>query len=384
MINIATIEDCLELAAGLQQGPKIVLDKSDITIMYSIARQVFKGVALTDRQFALMQQKLTTYADQFKNIDCDFDFAITQTRHPLRQIDRSKYIKVVDNKLKVRFPFRKTEIMELESCSRNAEGYSHDKGSHSHWFALNEINVFNLVTTFKNKNFVIDEEILDAYEKIKIIKSNPQDHLSGIYSGELKNIHPNLKIVETDNLILLDRKFKYGFSYVENIKEPTSLPEKIASRTDKFYLSKPSSESINSIFQALWRLERFPLIVILDKGKEEIQLYECITHYRDILSNEEQSVLFRDEEKDSGFNTLIHDRKLNNWVDKNTKIVYISMNKLPKLLINSDWKPSTAFAYSSSINKHVNDFITFNCDLIVFREDEVSPFRKYSRLYGQL
>jgi len=385
MNNIATIEDCLELAAGLQVGPKISLDKSDITIMHSIARQVFRGTALTDRQFALMQQKLATYSDQFKNIDCDFDFAITQTRQPLRDIDRSKYIKLIDNEIKVRFPFRKTEIIDIEVCSRHAEGYRHNKGSHEHWFAYNELNVFNLVETFKDRNFDVDDEILETYKKVKIIKENPQDYLSGIYSGELKNIHPNLKdnITETDNLILLDRKFKYGFSYVETIKEPISLVEKIASRQQKTYHSNPNNESISSILQSLWRLDRFPMLVVLDKDHEEEQLHELVTYYRDILPHEEQSVLYRAEEKEHGFNQLIHDRKLNNWVDKNTKIVYISKSKLPKLLINNEWKPATAFCYSSAIiNKHINDFISFNCDLIVYRETEVSPFRKYSNIYG--
>src|SRR5210317_1214184 len=94
MNSIATIEDLLEAAAGMSQHFKIQLESTDITIMHSIARQVFKGTALTDRQFTLMQEKLSRYKDQFKE-SCDFDSAVKSLRQPLREIDRNKYIKLV-------------------------------------------------------------------------------------------------------------------------------------------------------------------------------------------------------------------------------------------------------------------------------------------------
>ena len=97
--TLLNIEDCLEAASGLHNTNFITIDNSDKTIMHSIARQVFKGTALTDKQFALMQEKLVKYKDQFENLDCDFEFIITQLRQPLRQIDRSKYIKVIDDEI---------------------------------------------------------------------------------------------------------------------------------------------------------------------------------------------------------------------------------------------------------------------------------------------
>ena len=51
MKTLLNIEDCLEAAAGLRQMHLITIDNSDKTIMHSIARQVFKGTALTDKQF---------------------------------------------------------------------------------------------------------------------------------------------------------------------------------------------------------------------------------------------------------------------------------------------------------------------------------------------
>jgi len=383
MNNIATIEDLLELSAGLIQGPEISLDNSDITIMHSIARQVFKGTALTDRQFMLMQEKLEKYKTQFVNLDCDFDYAVKELRQPLREIDRSKYIKIVGDEIKIRFPFRKSEIMEINSISYQCDDYRHSKGTHEHWFGYTERNVLAILDSFSNKSFEVDKELLNLYDELCAIREHPENHLSGLFDGKLLNVHKNLEpyITNKNKINLIDKKFKYGFSFVGEI-QPTTLEEKIATRARPTYVSKPSVETNSQIFQALWNLDRFPIIVLLEEKSAEVQLYECISYFRDILEPEQQSVLFRQEGQDSSFNQLIHDRKLNNWVDKTTKIVYISTNKLPKLLVNNEWIPTTAFCYNSRIDRFVDSYVTHNCDLVVYREEDISPIRKYSRYYG--
>ena len=91
--NINTIEDLLETLAGLTSSDNLKIESTDATIIHSIARQSFKGTALTDRQFLLMKDKLQKYKEQFTN--CNFDLAIKTLRLPLRQIDRSKYITLI-------------------------------------------------------------------------------------------------------------------------------------------------------------------------------------------------------------------------------------------------------------------------------------------------
>jgi len=150
------------------------------------------------------------------------------------------------------------------------------------------------------------------------------------------------------------------------------------------YHSKPSCESLPDLLNALWSLDRLPLLVILNENTAEQSLHELILHFRDILPTESHSVLFRMEEKDHGFNQLIHDRKLNNWLDKETNIVYISNKKLPKLLLKTDWTPRGILSYDSSCDNKVDLFCRFACDLTVFREEQVSPMRRYSRYYAYM
>lgn len=60
-----TVEDSLELLVGLRKTVSFELEKSDISFLSSIARQTFKGVALTDRQCNVVKEKLIKYKEQF-------------------------------------------------------------------------------------------------------------------------------------------------------------------------------------------------------------------------------------------------------------------------------------------------------------------------------
>ena len=388
MINVTTIEDLLECSANLRKAPPIKLDVSDMTIMHSIARQVFKGTALTDRQLALMQEKLTHYKDQFINLEIDFDFAIEQLRQPLRQIDRSKYIKIIDGMIHVRFPFRKTDIISIQICSSQLDpsDYFHKKGTHVHQFAYTELATLKLLDEFKDRSFDIDSELIEVYNQIKNIESNPEKYITGIFNGQAKNITTKLETtikdeIDNDSIKLIDRRFRYGLNYNLDFT-PKNITEDIISRKEIYFHSRPSDTKLSSVLDSLHDLDRYPILVILDKEDAENQLHSMITYYRDMVDASKQSVLFRLEEKNAGFNQLVKDRKLNNWVDKTTKIVYISKDKLPKLLVSGEWKPQTVFSFSSQLDHIVDTYIRFHCDLVVWRKDTVSPFREYSRLYG--
>ena len=400
MKNVAnTIEDLLELLAGLQGNSKMQIESSDATIMHSIARQTFKGTALTDRQFALMTEKLDTYKDQFTALDYDFDQAIKNLRLPLREIDRSKYIKIVDYPdniiyegtdkdkfIKVRFPFKKSDISLINEIS-NTDSYYHNKGEHIHYFILNENNLENIGDRFFNKDFVIDDMLKQKYLEIKNIKENPDSYLPYFEDNTIKNINSELKeIIEQETNIeplkVYDRRFRYCLENINFKITDNSLEEQIASRLDITYQSKPSIESVDNILHALYNLDRFPMLVVLESNKCEEQLYEVVNFFRDLIPSQQQSVLFREEDKESGFNQLVHDRNLNNWVDKHTKVVYINSMKLPKVLLETDWNPLCAFEYNSNNNRHVQMYVKSNCDLVVHREETTSPFARI--YYGNM
>ena len=386
-----TIEDCLELLAGFRkESDSLKLEKNDYTIMHSIAKQVFKGTALTDRQYALMKTKLIPYSDQFNNLDIDIHEAVKKLRQPLRSINREKYIRLIDGKIHVRFPFKKSHIVLINEITNNVEGYDHKKGTHIHSFDYTEKNILLILTRFSDKGFDIDKEIFAVWHEMQHMLHRKENYVPGIYDMQLKNVSEKIgnllkndigELSKSNYIKYIDRRFKYGLEHFENKKPVTNL-EKIAYRDNLEYQSKPSQEKLEHILTSLYELDRFPILFVLDKEQCEKQLHSVVSFYRDIIDSSMQSVLFRDENKDSGFNTLIKDRKLNNWVDKDTKIVYINNKKLPKLLVNNEWRPSVAFAFDGVSDRTLNTYIKFTCDLQIFREEYGSPFRRHSSFYG--
>jgi hypothetical protein len=409
MKNVAnTIEDLLEILAGLQGQSKLQIDPNDATIMHSVARQTFKGTALTDRQYNLMKEKLANYKLQFTALDYDFDRSVDSLRQPLRHIDRSKYVKIVSTAevygatkvyesykqnwkwIEVRFPFAKKLITKIHSMA-NVRDYYHEKGSHRHFFKLNEKNTLNVIEAFKDSEFQIDEELLEFYDKIKLIQSCEDSYIPSIVNNELKNLNPRAVELAQDEIGLLDketlikyidRRNRYG---IVNFEQPVlagRLSEKIALRTKSDMLFKPSEYRLDEVLSAVEELDRYPILVILDENHADEQLYKIYNFYKDFLPAEQQSVLFRlDSERNNEFNQMVKEFKLNNWVDKNTKVVYISNNKVPKVLFKSDFEPITAFAFDSRPNRNIDNFINNRCDLIVFYDEELSPIRRYSRKY---
>ena len=283
-----TVEDCLEILAGFRkESDKFSLMKEDYTIMHSIAKQVFKGTALTDRQLALMQKKLPAYKDQFDNADIPLE--LVKLRKPLRSINREKYIKLQGNKIKIRFPFKKSDIILINEISGNSDGYEHKKGSHEHFFDYTEQNVLNLLDRFSNKSFKCDKELLLVYHEMKHIEMEKEKYIPGIYNMELKNIKDGVQsLIESDIGKLTtstfvkyaDRRFKYGLTHVDT-SDPKNLEESVAFRKSQVYESKPSVETLDQILGSLWNLDRFPMLVILSKNEPEKQLHSMLSYYRD-------------------------------------------------------------------------------------------------------
>jgi len=84
--------------------------------------------------------------------------------------------------------------------------------------------------------------------------------------------------------------------------------------------------------------------------------------FRNIIANDDISVLFREENKNADgreFNKFVKTNYLNNPIDNNTKIVYINNSKLPKPLVQSGWQPEVAIRVRSHrLNKNIAMFCT--------------------------
>jgi hypothetical protein len=111
------------------------------------------------------------------------------------------------------------------------------------------------------------------------------------------------------------------------------------------------------------------------------EITELHQRFRNYIPSTQMSVMFRLDSTPKGnlFNHFVREQRLNNIVDKSTKIVYISTNKVPKPLIKTGWLPVSSFTLGSKKNyTKVDDFI-IGTDLYMQYDDEASPFMTHSK-----
>jgi hypothetical protein len=407
--EIHTVEDLLESLASLKPlSFDFKIERNDATIMFSIARQISKGVALTDKQLDLVQQKLETYKHQFIEHNIDYDFAIKNLRMPLREIDRSKYIKIVtvDNPnigndalwIKVRFPFSKKLIVALDKIHFQPGEYVHDKGSHEHYFLLTERNTMQLLEHFGNKQFEIDEALLDWNRKLQEMKQNKKEYIPGIYNFKLKNLNDravkymlsSLGEPNIDNLSLYkDRSASLGIEHIdpnkldESINMLSTLSQRLVRRTTSHVFVNKTKYNFNNIAESLLELDRFPLLVMLpansnDDPLDSLQLVH--NSLKGFIEPHECSVLFRlDSHVNPEFNSYIKKEKLNTTLDKSLKVVYINNNKIPKPLLRVQWRPLTVLMMDSVRPSTVVSTYIEQANLVIHFDETMSQVMRFDK-----
>ena len=389
-----TCEDCLELLIGLHTGPKFDVESPDVNFLGSIARQTFRGIGFTDRQYEAVKEKLTgTYRSQFVEHNIDLNECIKTLRVPLRKLDRAKWIKVIDNGqdepyIGVRFVFSKKLIAKKENLKNKVVHLGYDKIEKVHSFQLTESAIYQIIEEFKNSHFDIEDQLLNQHRKITEIMQNKNDYIPGIYNFNLKNLHQNgvnyvvsaLGEPTPNNLYkFYDRRELLGLSHFDQndleqtLKSLLPLTKRLIQREQTHVLVKPSEFTIHNLVETILELFRFPLVIVLNEKYARDELYEFNRAFNGIIPSDNMSVMFRLENKEPDaveFNRYIKENNLNNPVDKNTKIVYISNNKVPKPLLTSDWVPITGITTESRQPPKIETYLGA-LDLVMHYDNDV-------------
>lgn len=379
-----TIEDYIELMADPSKNI-ISLALKDKKLINSLKSQIEKKLGLTDRQHELAKKKVVEYKQQFNvnGYDC---LDIDNLRLPYRVIDRSKTIKIVKKEvadlfntgtklmLAIRFPYSNKMIKYINLIKSVQNQKEYDSKSKTHFVELTEQNVYTIIHKFINANFEIESNLLNYYHKICHFENNKEKVLPGIYNYKLKNISKNLEdyalktigVPNKKNLaIYYDRKDILGLGYFEENELNIScnllsnLSQKIVKSDNKTFFISKNNYSLNHIITSLHELKRLPLLIVLAKNKENLDLlevYNSLTNinYKDI------SVLFRLDntiQHNVDFNNNVKKLKLNNPVTTSTKIVILNNDKIPKPLLTQSWKAETTLLMESvRYSKQTNIF----------------------------
>jgi hypothetical protein len=383
-----TIENYLIALTNVTgRGPGIELESGDQTILTSIARQVARGVALTDRQYELVKTKLVNYKDQFeKHNMIHLDLGKEGLSQPLRSIDRSQTVSIEDGWLVVRFPFNKKTISQLDTvagCYR--QFYSHQKSSNEHKFKLYEPVINDIVELLKGKKFQIDPQLIEISNEIESIKTRESEFVPQITEQGLKNVTETAQkfieqdldnFDETSAIKYWDRSIRYGYKKTARVfRNHSQLAEHLANRTTSKEYINPSAYSLENIVAALRELDRFPLLVTLGRKSEYQELQNLVDAFN-FIDVEQQIVLDRVEDQNDNnyaLNNFIKEKNFNRWLDKDIKIAYIFKSSLPKLLLKSEWRPIAHLSLTGEREQsNTSSYIDEHCDLSIYHDAQPS------------
>ncbi len=372
--------------------------QQDAKILKSIAKQLSKGIAMTDRQYSLVLEKLENYREQFKSHGIDIDDGKDKLLYPLREIDRSHTLKIDKGKIVMRFPFNKKIIDRIEEV-RKLDPSSHSYGKNKHEWTYDPMTLVNLVQIarkFEHK-FEIDPLVTEIFDLCMEYEIDREKYVPGVYDYKLKNVPDKVIDILQDEIgacdehtlpLYYDRRHLFGLNYFDQTELHRSksnfsvLSNKIIDRTNSSIVVLNSKFNFDEIVNSIVELNRFPVLIVLENKNALEQLTVCQHHFQNIVSNIDTSVCFRlentwipeeDKKITNPFNEMISQKNLNNSVDKNTKLVYINNNKLPKPLLQKGFFPRTVISFGgkgltyNNVTNYIQQF-----DLQIIYEDSSS------------
>jgi len=414
-------EDCLEIVAGISElkyssDPNLStiqnfkLHEDNANIMFSIAKQVFRGTALTAKQYSLVKKLLVEYyVDQFCAHEIDLHEAVEKLRYPLRKIDSSHWIKIQEMKgdtmIAMRFPFSKKIIKHVEELkNKNDKDYFYEK--HTHFFPIKEKYIWkivNIANKFQDAKFDIEPKILELYKQLEVFEANPNDHIPGIYNFKIKNYPQSGLDICLDELgepnyrnlfQYYDRRKFYALNYFDeaavqqSIADQSELTKKIVYRKESLVCVNSKTWPLEEVLKSIEEMNRYPLLVLINPKDSYGEVTKVQNLVRNYIDNKQVSVLFRLDSKTGNeaiqFNQYVKGQGLNNSVDKNTKIVYISNNKIPKPLLKGGWVPKGIFTIGSKKISHNIEAYVANQNLIIQYDEDTSPHYSYGTVRAEM
>lgn len=338
----------------------INLYQFDRGVVASLSNQIIMGLGFTEKQSTLAIRLVKKYSKQLSralNVDVSPFIDEPQFKLPIRVLSNNKSIQIRKiegtNKkvISVIFPFDesiisgiKTYKRELGVLGRNINWNTENKG----WeFSLREEHIDWISTNIQNSSFSTDEEFNLLVEQIERVKNNLENYVPMVVFDKDRFIFKNVpsSVPQPKNFdlvnILVEAK-KYGINtWSEDIDIALDQLEindalksfLMSSGAEPFQLNREKTKfsDIVSILR-----HSLPCLIVIPGGTELRHLELCTKMIQNCgISTQETAVLFRlDGENGKNFNNFVKDQKLNNPINENIKVAFIS-GKIPKPMIES-------------------------------------------------
>ena len=356
----------------------------DAKVVNSLAQNPTIGKGYTEKQRQLVIRLCQKYRGQLiSELGPAAEIAINnpEFKFPLvESAPQEKSITVQGKEILVKFPYNENLVGVIRkyrdtSTVKLCEWDSEEKC----WrFALEEKNIFWLATNVLSSDFSVDEDFSRFFQEITEVMDNIESYLPMVAYEDnkfvFKNVHPKVPQPESSDVAetLLLAKY-YGISTwdenVEKMKENakfspilTSFLQETKPNSLEFDINENPADQLKELFKY-----NLPALIIIPGYNEFFTLKSWALWLKaQGISEKDISVMFRlPNGTGSLLNDFIKQEGLNNPVEENTKVVFVSQ-KIPKPLIKAevDFKIILNLGSLSGVHYSITTYLNDRPDVI--------------------
>jgi hypothetical protein len=367
----------------------------DEKVVHSLAANPSAGRGFTEKQRSLVLRLCKKYQGQLTaDLGTAVTVALDAPEFKFNLIEpalQEKSIKIEGKEILIKFPFSEEIVEKIRKFKSEVKVKTVEwNGDSKAWkFALEENNVLWITQHILNDSFVVDPEFLEFSGQISEILENMENYVPTVaYENNqylFKNVYRTVPQPESNDLIetLLLAKH-YGISTwdetVENLIKNANFSPVLTSFLEESISNKPEFDANeNSIDQFIELFKHNVPALIIIPGYSEFFTLKTWTNWLKSQGFKEQdiSVLFRLNSDTGGmFNELVKQNNLNNPIDDNTKIVFVSQ-KIPKPLIKSgiEFKLIVNLGSLSGVHYSVSTYLDGRADVIRYTDKTKSGYQ---------
>ncbi len=359
----------------------------DKKILSSLSRQIISGHFLTENQGKLLVKILKENLNYVSPVVAE---KISLIENPVwsenfRVISQVRQISIKKGNIPeilIEFTYNKRLRQLVLDLNKQIDGQLSGINTKQYSLPLTEKNIFVVVSALKLFKFEIDPDIMKFYHEISEILKNADgmfDILELQDDKIINSVKKDIGVIDHSNLLLLnDRRFRYQYQIFSEIHE-ISLPALIAKRQSPKVWANSKNTNLDQLINALVDLNRLPILFIFNghDAKETVENLKKMSEALEVNNiNTDIGIYFRFDnstEINKEFNNLVSSLKYNSRLEKQTKIVGISNNKLPKFMLTGNWRPNSVISFSNNFKNNKTSLYCDDVDLIIFYNNH-QPF----------
>jgi len=349
----------------------------DIKILKNISNIMTNDSYITESQGNLLVKILKENLEYLDSTELDIanSLKFPTWDKTFRKIEKTRNVSIEEKEkgkffIKIEFSFDKEIKKVVSLLNRNLLGDITFGTPSIHYYSLFEKNLIVIYDTLKSFKFTFSPEFLELHEKVKNIDTeyfHNKFRFENFYR-EKEQVINKFETLDSD-LVILDRKLRYQYTFDQNFDEKTqnSLEYKIANRNLPKIFIPNSKVSFSNLINAIRNLKRDKILMVFDSYSIS-ECISCLNLFKSINITDSVGIYFRFDNKGEGqtFNKIIADNNFNKQLNDSSKFVGINNGKLPKFLLKNNWYPDAVISFTSGLRSNKTEVYCNDCDLVVY------------------